>query len=322
MLGTLGLLLFLYCMGIQYGREWYRGLTSTEGLKANFAALCGLTAAIVVSLTIYVTGAANLAQALGMFAGSATSTSTLQAILDVLGNQNAAVGYSVTYPFGVAGPILCLYLYVALLKLKIEPPPALRIQPVAISVRNAAWFGRPFLELQRQLPGGVQVAAIRDLQQNRVPTPSTILRANEVLLIVGIEPTEIEKARNIIGEGTSSEAIVADRTELDYLRVYASKLSVVGMPLGSLKIPGGFDYSYVQVRRGDTDVMPDDDLLLEFGDRVGVLTSRANFDAVRRFYGDSIKGAADFSLHLHRRGRAEPYGRCPYRRTSCCGISA
>ena len=67
------------------------------------------------------------------------------------------------------------------------------------------------------------------------------------------------------------------------------------MPLGSLKIPGGFEYSYVQVRRGDADLLPDDDLVLEFGDRVGVLCSRANFPAVRGFFGDSIKGAADFS---------------------------
>jgi len=66
------------------------------------------------------------------------------------------------------------------------------------------------------------------------------------------------------------------------------------MPLGSLQIPG-FDYSYVQVRRGDVDLLPDKDLVLEFGDRVGVLCDRANFPAVRRFFGDSIKGAADFS---------------------------
>ena len=154
MLGTLGLLLFLYCMGIQYGREWYRGLTSTEGLKANFAALCGLTAAVVVSLAIYLTDAASLPQALGMFAGSATSTSTLQAILDALGNQDAAVGYSVTYPFGVAGPILCLYLYMALFKPKIEPPPARRIQPVEISIRNAALFGRPSQRSKGSSPAG------------------------------------------------------------------------------------------------------------------------------------------------------------------------
>ena len=252
MLGTLGLLLFLYCVGVQYGREWYSGLSSPEGLRANFAALCGLVAAAGASLTIYATGAASLPQALGMFAGSTTSTPTLQAILDALGNQDAAVGYSVTYPFGVAGPILCLYLYLALFKPKIEAPPARRIQPVEISVRNAALFGKPFPELQRQLPSGVQVAAIRDAQQNRVPTSSTILGANDVLLVVGIDPVQIETARKIIGEGTSSPAIVADRTDLDYIRAYASKRSVVGMPLGSLKIPGGFDYTYVQVRRGDT----------------------------------------------------------------------
>ena len=294
MVGTLGLLLFLYCMGVQYGREWYRGLTSAEGLKANFTAVCGLTAAVVVSLVIYGTGAANLSQALGMFAGSATSTSTLQAILDALGDQDAAVGYSVTYPFGVAGPILCLYLYVALFKPKIEQPPARRIQPVEISVRNAALFGRPFPELQKQLPSGVQVAAIRDAHQSRVPTPSTILGANDVLLVVGIDPGQIEQARKVIGEGPSAAAIVVDRTELDYVRVYASKRSVVGMPLGSLKMRG-FEYTYVQVRRGDTDLMPDDDLVLEFGDRVGVLCNRASFHAVRSFFGDSIKGTADFS---------------------------
>jgi putative transport protein len=67
------------------------------------------------------------------------------------------------------------------------------------------------------------------------------------------------------------------------------------MPLGSLKLPGGFAYNYIHVRRGDVDLLPDDGLVLEFGDRVGVLCHRADFDAVRRFFGDSIKGVADFS---------------------------
>jgi uncharacterized transporter YbjL len=33
----LGLSLFLYCVGIQYGYDWYRGLTSRAGLVANVA---------------------------------------------------------------------------------------------------------------------------------------------------------------------------------------------------------------------------------------------------------------------------------------------
>ena len=52
MLGTLGLLLFLYCVGVQYGGEWYRGLTSPSGLKANVAACCGLAASAAVALVI------------------------------------------------------------------------------------------------------------------------------------------------------------------------------------------------------------------------------------------------------------------------------
>ena len=293
-LGTLGLLLFLYCVGIQYGHEWYRGLTSRQGLKANCAALCGLTSASAVSLLIYQTGSASLPQALGMFAGSGTSTPALQAILDALHNEDAAIGYSVTYPLGVAGPILCMSLYLALFKPKIDSPTGRNIRPSEISVRNSAWFDRPLSELQRQLPSGVQIAAIREGHQNRVPTASTILGANDVLLLVGTDPRQVEEACRLIGVVTPGE-IATDRSALDYIRVFASRRSVVGMRLGSLRMPGGFEYSYVQVRRGDTDLLPHDDLVLEFGDRIGVLCSRENFPAVRTFYGDSIKGTADFS---------------------------
>ena len=74
MLGTLGLLLFLYCVGIQYGGERYRGLTSPSGLRANAAALCGLAASGAAALAIHGTGAADLPESLGMFAGATTST--------------------------------------------------------------------------------------------------------------------------------------------------------------------------------------------------------------------------------------------------------
>src|ERR1700712_1274624 len=37
--GTLGLALFLYAVGIQYGKEFFRGLVSAEGRKVNLLAL-------------------------------------------------------------------------------------------------------------------------------------------------------------------------------------------------------------------------------------------------------------------------------------------
>ena len=293
MLGTLGLLLFLYCVGIQYGGEWYRGLTSPSGLRANAAAFCGLAAAAAVALAMQRTGAAGLPESLGMFAGATTSTPALQAVLDALGSQDAAVGYSLAYPLGVAGPILCMYVYLAIFKPKIAAPAERLMKPAEVRVHNATLIGRRFVDLQQSLPKGVQAVAIRSGGQNRVPDPTTIVQADDVVLLVGSDPAAIGQALELVGEAAASIAV--DRTALDYIRVFASKGGIVGMPLGSLKLPGGFAYSYVHVRRGDVDLLPDDDLVLEFGDRVGVLCHRADFDAVRRFFGDSIKGAADFS---------------------------
>jgi hypothetical protein len=51
----------------------------------------------------------NFGHILGLFAGSMTSTATVQAALDVMKNSEPSVGYSVAYPFGVIGPILCFY---------------------------------------------------------------------------------------------------------------------------------------------------------------------------------------------------------------------
>ena len=52
-----------------------------------------------------------------------TSTATLQAALDVMGNKEPSIGYSVAYPFGVIGPILCFYFMTRQVKPKFPPKP-------------------------------------------------------------------------------------------------------------------------------------------------------------------------------------------------------
>ena len=106
MVGTIGLALFLYAVGIQYGKQFFLGLTSAVGQKANVIALIGVLLSGVVSVVIAKTMGLNLGYGLGLFAGSGTSTPTLQAAIATLGNDDPAIGYSVSYPFGVAGPIL------------------------------------------------------------------------------------------------------------------------------------------------------------------------------------------------------------------------
>ncbi len=49
------------------------------------------------------------------------------------------------------------------------------------------------------------------------------------------------------------------------------------------------------MRRGDSDLLARPDLVLEFGDRLGLLANRKDFPAMRKLFGDSIKGTAEFS---------------------------
>jgi len=51
----------------------------------------------------------------------------------------------------------------------------------------------------------------------------------------------------------------------------------------------------MHVRRGDADLLPRPELVLEFGDRVGVMLHREHRDAARKHFGDSIKGTTEFS---------------------------
>lgn len=294
LMGTLGLALFLYTVGIQYGKQFFIGLTSPAGLKANLIAAIGVLLAGAVSVVFMSTRDLSLAHALGLFAGSGTSTPTLQAAIVTLGNDDAAVGYSVAYPFGVAGPILLLYVAFVFLKPKVEAPVATDMALLEIALRNPEFAGRRLDEVTAKLPAEVQIVALRRAHHNEPAAANAILAEDDVVLAMATGKEALERARQMLGEATPGR-IAKDRRDLDYLRVFASRPGVVGRQLGDLGLPGSNAAAVVHVRRGDADLHARPDLVLEFGDRVGLLANRGDFQALRKFFGDSIKGTAEFS---------------------------
>ncbi|OLL31758.1 YidE/YbjL duplication [Burkholderia sp. SRS-W-2-2016] len=294
LLGTLGLLLFLYGIGIQYGAQFFRGLTSREGAKANAAACLGVIASGLVACGLIRFGI-TLADALGMFAGSGTSTASLQVAIASMKSNDAAVAYSVAYPFGVAGPILFIYALSVALKVKIAKPPAKLMETAEIALRNASLFGLRLAELSTRLPAGVAIAAVRRAHHNQLPSEDFTLRADDVLLATATERRLLDEATALCGE-LQPGRMASHREDLDYMRVFASNPAVVGIALGNLRFPDGVNCSIAHVRRGDADLLSTPDLILEAGDRVGLLVNRAHQATVRAFFGDSIKTTADLSF--------------------------
>jgi putative transport protein len=293
-LGNFGLALFLYAVGVQYGRQFLAGLRTASGLRANLLALSGVLLACVVSVLLMQVMGLELGHALGLFAGSGTSTPSLQAAMATLGSDDPAVGYSVSYPFGVAGPILFLYLAFAILKPRIDVPAAARFELLEIGLTHPKFFGKRVRDLMPALPPQVQIVAVRHGDYNQPASLNSVIAENDVLLAVGPTRAVLDQVQTILGEAAHGN-VTADRRDLDYLRVFASRPAVVGRTLGALTLPCEKPSVVAHVLRGDGDLQARPDVVLEYGDRVGILAHRADFPALRRFFGDSIKGTAEFS---------------------------
>jgi len=294
MVGTLGLTLFLYSVGVQYGNQFFLGLTSRAGLRANLLALTGVLSAGATSLIIMRVMDLELGHTLGLFAGAGTSTAALQAAIATLGSDDAAVGYSVAYPFGVAGPILLLYGAFTLLSPTIRAPAVAAAEVLEVVVRNPALSGKPLREIMAALPAGVQIVARRRQGRNVAASPQLVIAENDVVLVVAPSRRELDQAGAILGEAAPG-GLIEDRADLDLLHTFVSRSTLEGKTLGELVLPGNTASLIVDVQRGDSQILARPDLMLEAGDRVGVLAQRGDFPALRQYFGDSIKGTAEFS---------------------------
>jgi putative transport protein len=290
-IGLTGLIMFLYGIGILYGRQFFEGMAGAAGLKANLIAFVAVIAGLAVALGLGQAFGIKIGHTLGIFAGSMTSTATLQAALDVMKNSEPSIGYSIAYPFGVIGPILCIYFMTRQVQPKF-PAKAQRFHMGEITLGGRGT--RTLDEITQDLPEGVQVTMIRKGQQNVVPAGAMDLAPGDGLMVIADDKEAIADAAAKLGR-LEPGRIVQDRSALDYIRVFVSKAGAVGIPLSQLPMPAGFPLHILHVRRYDMDIVPTPDLMLEFGDRVGVLMPPDRKDEVRAHFGDTVKATSEFS---------------------------
>lgn len=289
LVSSIGLTMFLYGIGIQYGRQFFEGLRG-GGLKWNLLAAIGVLVSLAVTLALGKVAGVATAHSAGLFAGALTSTPALQAAIDAAGNRDPAIGYSVAYPFGVIGPILCLFALPRMAKLRLTPAKQ-PLQALEITLDHAA--ASTVAELIAQLPPGVDLVAIRQGGTNKLPEAQTALAAGDAVMLYGA-PEALEQARRALGS-VSPGRITKDRGALDVVRLFVSRPAIVGTALAKLSFPGGIPAKVAEIRRGDALLFPEPDLILEHGDRVGVLAARESIPELRKHFGDSIKSTAEFS---------------------------
>ncbi len=291
LVGTLGLVLFLYGIGVQHGGAFFRGLASPTGIKANILALVAVLAGVYATVLCARYMGFGIDSSLGIFAGSMTSTAALAAAAAAVGNQNPAIGYACAYPFGVFGPILCFYLFKILLRPKVEVPEPKRLATAELPAAAYNLTGMSLAAVMPKIPAGVEVVALRRQGTNLLPRPEFVFAEQDLLVVAGY-PEAIAKLEKLV----PAREARADRKDLDYVMVYVSKPGMVGMRLTDLPHPPGCSMEICQIRRGDADILPRSDLRLEYGDRLGVIIDPESRPAIIKHFGDSVLAEASFSF--------------------------
>ena len=242
-IGLVGLVMFLYGIGILYGRQFFEGMTSAAGRRYNLLALIGCIAALLVTMALGRMFSIDKGLSLGIYAGSMTSTPTLQAALEILGNKQPSVGYSIAYPFGVIGPILCIYFMTQRVKPKFMPK-AQRFHMAEISLGEAA-KGRKLGDLLADFPPGMQATMVRKQGHNIVADDAVALEPGDGLLVIAEREGDIQAAASKFG-ALAPGRIVRDRADLDYIRVFVEGGRRRGSPREAAAAVGLSDPSFAR----------------------------------------------------------------------------
>ena len=305
---SLGLIIFVYTIGIQSGPAFFASFRE-QGKSASLLAIGMLVFGAAVSLAIGHALHWSHASIAGIFSGALTNTPAVAAARDRLlfhaHSQNLApeqlrtlieqptISFGLTYPMGVIGVLLAYQLLNRLWKPQFAPmvEDAHAIRAKDFVVRNPGIYGQALgdiLQLHRD-PGFV-ISRVRQMGETQLAHHDIRLNEGDIVVVVG-DDAGLERAHHLFGEPTA-EQIELDRSELDYRRVFVSSKDVVGKRIGDLDLEH-LHAAITRVRRGDIDVVPTPETILEFGDRVRVLTRRENMDAVSQYFGDSIRGTAE-----------------------------
>ncbi|QCB27746.1 aspartate:alanine exchanger family transporter [Corynebacterium endometrii] len=291
-----GLALFVYAIGLSFGRTFFREFR-TRGWKLTVLMLFMLILLVGVGAVLIKAFDLDPAIGTGMFAGSLSSTPGMAAVVEILGTSDPVVGYSLAYPGGVLGAIIVGAVGAAVLKINHHKDaeeegliPAPLVWKVVRMTKDHPATASTIAQYTGQKIMATRV--VTNHHHHELAPPNLPLNRGVELLVNGTEES-LDAAIDRLGEEVDME--LADADGLMYTRVTVSAPDVAGHAVRELDtLEHGF--LIARVRSGDADAVPNRDTVLNYSDRVRVVTSPENMPRVKKFLGDSEKALGDADL--------------------------
>lgn len=286
--GNIGLVLFVYCVGIGAGGRFFSIIAREGGDLAKLALLIvALGAAVCWGAGRFLDLPVGLVT--GIFAGSLTSTPALAAATEGLkegGAGDVIVGYGIAYPFGVIGVVLFVQVLPRLLRINVdkvaaetdrEADGASRLENVLVEVSNANILGQRIAESGLANINGVAVSRIMRDEHLEPLRYDDVFVAGQLLLLVG-RARELDIAVDYIGQRSERRMIKDVENERQTLLVTAK--TIANRTLRDIEPLKNFGVVVTRVTRLGLTFVPHGDTRVENNDS---LTTVGKPEDLKRF---------------------------------------
>ncbi len=299
----LGLILFVYSIGLQVGPSFFSGF-GKGGLSLNMLALGVVALGCATAYLIHVISGEDIAVMTGVLFGAVTNTPGLgaaeQTYQDLTGtaNPDIASGYAMAYPLGVVGIIFSLLVLRWLFRIKLEKEEE-QVRAEKGEEQHITQFD---IELMNPQVDGIRVRDLKllthvDLVVTRrldtagnesMPDADTILNIGDKVRFVG----DVKNERTVLLLGPKTEVAWEEKEKDIHLvsrHIVVTKAKINGKLIRDLKIREAFAITISRVRRAGIELLATPELRLQMGDRLTVVGEKEAVDKISQVFGNSTK---------------------------------
>jgi putative transport protein len=310
----LGLILFVYCIGLQVGPGFFATFKK-GGVGMNLIAVGIVMLNILVMLGLYFLvfdhNNYNLAMMVGTMYGAVTNTPGLGAANSVVkdfagdwgaaGMPDLASSYACAYPLGVVGIILATILVRYLCKIRLEKEqdqlrleresnPSATPKHLVLKITNPAVVGRTLHDLHSFLKRQFVITRCMVDGEVFVPNGETKLEMGMRVRLVCVQE-ECEVITALMGEAVEDEDWKEADEKIRYVsrRYVITKPEINGKTLGQLHFSTIYGVNVTRVTRNGMELFADRNLRFQIGDRILVTGPEENVERLKRVVGAQVK---------------------------------
>jgi putative transport protein len=279
----LGLLLFVYAVGLQAGPRFFRSF-QRNGLQAIIiaAAMVSAGALAIIGVTIWFDLPYQLAA--GLFTGALTNTPALAAAIGAIERVasgaagEVSAGYGIAYPFAMVSVVLLVQFLPRLLRRDLHAEaqrwqvehaaetPGLEARQYRITNPNCD--GKMVRQVNPHRMSLVNISRIKRDGQVFAAMPDAILQLGDIVMVVG-SADELEKMPLLLGEETHERMDVnANVLSVD---VDVTEVSLTGKKLAQMRAWEQYTVVITRIRRQGLEITPTGNVSLELGDNIRVV---------------------------------------------------